>query len=124
MKEIEGEDSSLAVLAPDLINIMESSILTFHLFLKTEKKKSIGALNLFGNPNQTATPLQQIQYLLEKVWFHLAFCVEVIAQLLHKTSTLKFLASLLTQLIVIIHYICYWYGSCCFSERSFFSSFN
>ncbi|KAL5541419.1 hypothetical protein UlMin_043463 [Ulmus minor] len=66
MKEIEGEDSSLAVLAPDLINIMESLILTFHLFLKTEKKKSIGALNLFGNPNQTATPLQQIQYLLEK----------------------------------------------------------
>lgn len=66
-KETEGEESCLMVLAPDLINIMEASILTFHLFLKMDKKKSIGALNLFGNQNQTATPLHQIQSLLEKV---------------------------------------------------------
>ncbi|XP_024934137.1 uncharacterized protein LOC107428183 [Ziziphus jujuba] len=65
-KETEGEESCVMVLAPDLIKIIETSILIFHLFLKMDKKKSIGALNLFGNHNQTATPLHQIQSLLEK----------------------------------------------------------
>ncbi|GMY38233.1 Ribosomal protein [Fagus crenata] len=65
-KETNEEESDLTVLAPDLISILESSILTFHLFLKMDKKKSSGVLNLFGNQNQIATPLQQIQSSLEK----------------------------------------------------------
>lgn len=60
------EESDFLVLASDLIRIIESSILTFHLFLKMDKKKSSGVLNLFGGQNQTATPLQQIQSFLEK----------------------------------------------------------
>ncbi|KAK7293993.1 hypothetical protein RJT34_16876 [Clitoria ternatea] len=60
------DESDMRVLAPDLIKIIQSSILTFHLFLKRDKKKSIGAINLFGNHNQLATPLQQIQSTLEK----------------------------------------------------------
>jgi hypothetical protein len=66
-KETDEEKSDLMVLAPDLIKIVESSILTFHLFMKTDKKKSNGVLRLFGNQNQIATPLQQIQSSLEKV---------------------------------------------------------
>lgn len=66
-KETEEEESDLVVLAPDLIKIVESSILTFHLFMKIDKKKSSGVLRLFGNQNQLATPLQQIQSSLEKV---------------------------------------------------------
>lgn len=70
---MEGEEPSLTVLAPDLIKIMESSILTFHLFLKMDKKKSGGA-RLFGNLNQTgATALHQVQSSLEKVWFQVTF---------------------------------------------------
>ncbi|XP_059458936.1 uncharacterized protein LOC132188484 isoform X2 [Corylus avellana] len=65
-KEPEKEESDLMVLAPDLIKIVESSILTFQLFMKMDKKKSNGVLRLFGNQNQIATPLQQIQSSLEK----------------------------------------------------------
>lgn len=65
-KVMDEEESDLTVLAPDLIRILESSILTFHLFLKMDKKKSSGVLQLFGNQNQIATPLQQIQSALEK----------------------------------------------------------
>ncbi|XAR49784.1 hypothetical protein NMG60_11003923 [Bertholletia excelsa] len=61
-----GEESDFMVLAPDLIRIIESSILTFHLFLKMDKKKSSGVRNLFGGHNQLATPLQQILSSLEK----------------------------------------------------------
>lgn len=57
----------MRVLAPDLIRIIENSILTFHLFLKRDKKKSSGVINLFGNQNQLATPLQQVQSTLDKV---------------------------------------------------------
>lgn len=60
------DDSDTRVLAPDLIKIIESSILTFHLFLKRDKKKSSGVINLFGNQSQLATPLQQVQSILEK----------------------------------------------------------
>ena len=69
------DESDFVVLASDLIRIIESSILTFHLFLKTDKKKSSGVLNLFGGQNPTATPLQQIQSFLEKVRFrrHISF---------------------------------------------------
>lgn len=54
-------------LVPDLIKILESSILTFHLFLKTDLKKSGGVRNLFGGQNQMATPFQQVQSSLERV---------------------------------------------------------
>ncbi|XP_058728750.1 uncharacterized protein LOC131601051 [Vicia villosa] len=60
------DESDTRVLAPDLIRIIENSILTFHLFLKRDKKKSNGVINLFGNQNQLATPLHQIQSTLEK----------------------------------------------------------
>lgn len=41
-----------------------------------DKKKSIGALNLFGNQNQMTTPLQQIQSSLEKVrWKVILFSI-------------------------------------------------
>uniref|UniRef100_A0A5B6ZIF4 Ribosomal protein L34Ae n=1 Tax=Davidia involucrata TaxID=16924 RepID=A0A5B6ZIF4_DAVIN len=64
--ETEEKVSDLEVLAPDLIRIIESSILTFRLFLKMDKKKSNGVRNLFGGQNQMATPHQQIQSSLEK----------------------------------------------------------
>ncbi|KAF2309202.1 hypothetical protein GH714_001163 [Hevea brasiliensis] len=65
-KETGEMESDLQVVAPDLIKIMESSILTFHLFLKMDKRKASSVLNLFGNQNQIATPLQLIQSSLEK----------------------------------------------------------
>lgn len=64
------EESDFLVLAPDLLRLIESSILTFHLFLKMDKKKSNIVLNLFGGQNQIATPLQQVQSALEKVVSH------------------------------------------------------
>lgn len=63
--ETEGE-SDFLVLSPDMLGLIESSILTFHLFLKMDKKKSSGVLNLFGGQNHMATPLQQVQSALEK----------------------------------------------------------
>ncbi|KAF1865801.1 hypothetical protein Lal_00021802 [Lupinus albus] len=60
------DDSDMRVLAPDLIKTIESSILTFHLFLKRDKKKSSGVVNLFGNHSQLATLLHQVQSTLEK----------------------------------------------------------
>lgn len=68
-REPEEESTDLIVLAPDLIRIIESSILTFHSFMKMEKKKSSGPRHLFGNHNQIATSLQQVQSSLEKVKF-------------------------------------------------------
>ncbi|KAL1319708.1 hypothetical protein HN51_064488 [Arachis hypogaea] len=60
------DESDSRVLAPDLVKIIESSILTFHQFLKRDKKKSGGVINLFGNQSQLATPLHQVQSTLEK----------------------------------------------------------
>lgn len=55
------------VLASDLLNIMEESILTFRLFLKMDKKKSSHAMNLFKGHNQDASSLHQVQTSLDKV---------------------------------------------------------
>ncbi|KAK2965471.1 hypothetical protein RJ640_008265 [Escallonia rubra] len=63
MKE---EESDWLVLASDLLKIMESSILTFHKFLKIDKKKSGGVRNVFGGQNQMTTPLQQVQHSLDR----------------------------------------------------------
>lgn len=67
-KEMTGEESEmLLVEAPDLIRIIESSILTFQMFVKMDKKKkSNGVRNIFGGQNQMVTPLQQVQSLLDK----------------------------------------------------------
>lgn len=65
-KDTEETESDYVVLAPDLLKIIESSILNFHLFLKMDKKKQGNVRNLFGNQNQIATPLQLIQSSLEK----------------------------------------------------------
>lgn len=73
---MEEEESDLSVLAPNLISIIESSILTFHHFLKMDKKKSGGVRNVFGSQNQMVSPLQQIQASLEKV--RLIFCFSLL----------------------------------------------
>lgn len=65
-KEVKDEESDLKVLAPDLIKTIESSILTFHLFLKMDKRKSGGVRDLFGGQTQLATPLQQVQSSLKQ----------------------------------------------------------
>ncbi|XP_076890395.1 uncharacterized protein LOC143541456 [Bidens hawaiensis] len=69
-QEMTEEEQDMLVRAPDLIRIIESSILTFHMFIKMDKnkKKSNGVRNLFGGQgqNQMATPLQQVQYSLDK----------------------------------------------------------
>ncbi|XWS20609.1 hypothetical protein CRYUN_Cryun31cG0117300 [Craigia yunnanensis] len=65
-KEKVEEESDYLVLSPDIIRIIESLILTFLLFVKMDKKRHSSILNLFGNQNLMATPLQQVQSLLEK----------------------------------------------------------
>ncbi|KAK9047821.1 hypothetical protein SSX86_033217 [Deinandra increscens subsp. villosa] len=68
MTDAEGESDTL-VHAPHLIGIIETSILTFQMFLKTDKKtKSIGVRSLFGGQGQSqmVTPLQQLQSSLDK----------------------------------------------------------
>lgn len=58
------------VLADDLIRIIESSILTFNVFLKMDKKKKPnGIIHMFGNNNHisSTTPLQLVQSSIEKV---------------------------------------------------------
>ncbi|KZV34246.1 hypothetical protein F511_21731 [Dorcoceras hygrometricum] len=62
-----GEDASdIMILAPDFIRIIESSILSFHQFVKVDKKNSSSSRNLFGTQNQMATPVEHIQSSLEK----------------------------------------------------------
>lgn len=67
------KDTDCMVLADDLIKIIESSILTFNVFLKMDKKKPNGVINLFGNHNNnhmnSSTPLQLVQSSIEKVRF-------------------------------------------------------
>uniref|UniRef100_A0A1J3J6C8 DUF1666 n=1 Tax=Noccaea caerulescens TaxID=107243 RepID=A0A1J3J6C8_NOCCA len=69
-KEME-KDADFMVLADDLIKIIESSILTFNVFLKMDKKKPNGVIHLFGNHNNnnhmhSTTPLQLVQSSIEK----------------------------------------------------------
>ncbi|KAK6915202.1 Protein of unknown function DUF1666 [Dillenia turbinata] len=62
----DDEESDMLVLAPDLLRVIEDSILTFQLFLKRDKKKDSSVRNLFGVQNQSATPLQLVQSSLQK----------------------------------------------------------
>ncbi|KAL0743108.1 hypothetical protein Bca4012_084621 [Brassica carinata] len=65
-KEME-KDTDFMVLAEDLIKILESSVLTFNVFLKMDKKKTNGVINLFINHNMNSTtPLQLVQSSVEK----------------------------------------------------------
>ncbi|KAL3632173.1 hypothetical protein CASFOL_025157 [Castilleja foliolosa] len=66
-KNLEGEDASdYVIVATDLIRVIESSILSFREFIKTDKNKKGGVRNIFATQNQMATPIQQIQSSLEK----------------------------------------------------------
>lgn len=69
-KENTTADLEQPVLASDLLNIMEESILTFRHFLKMDKKKPSHALNLFKGHNQDARSLHQVQASLDKVIFN------------------------------------------------------
>ncbi|KAJ4869991.1 hypothetical protein Rs2_48409 [Raphanus sativus] len=63
------KDTDYMVLADDLIRIIESSILTFNVFLKMDKKKPNGIIHMFGNNNNhisSTTPLQLVQSSIEK----------------------------------------------------------
>ncbi|KAL3835352.1 hypothetical protein ACJIZ3_010088 [Penstemon smallii] len=64
-KDIEDEASNM-VLAPEFTKIIESTIMSFRQFIKMDKKKSGSVRYKFGNQNQMATPVQQIQSSLEK----------------------------------------------------------
>ncbi|KAM1550545.1 hypothetical protein ACFX10_042798 [Malus domestica] len=72
IKPISGIGSCNLGLSPEglgrrkYLQIIETSILTFQLFLKMDKKKPSSILNLFGNQNQAAIPLQPIQASLQK----------------------------------------------------------
>ncbi|KAH9621752.1 hypothetical protein KSS87_008587 [Heliosperma pusillum] len=59
------EELDYRVLAPDLRNLIEISILTFYAFVRLDKKKT-GVRNPFGSQNQMATPLQQVQSVADK----------------------------------------------------------
>ncbi|CAL1386765.1 unnamed protein product [Linum trigynum] len=65
-KDARELDSDSVVRALDLIRVIESAILTFHLFVKMDKKKSNAGITFFGNQNQIATPLQMIQSSIDK----------------------------------------------------------
>ncbi|KAL8466559.1 hypothetical protein ACS0TY_035573 [Phlomoides rotata] len=56
----------VVILATDLIRVIESCILSFRQFIKTDKKKSGGVLSIFGSQHHMATPVQQIQSCLDK----------------------------------------------------------
>ncbi|KAK8664990.1 hypothetical protein V6N13_084756 [Hibiscus sabdariffa] len=60
------EESDYSVFAPDIIRIIESLILTFRIFLKKDKRRRASVPNMFGKHNLMATPLQQVQSLLDK----------------------------------------------------------
>ncbi|GMI93185.1 hypothetical protein like AT3G20260 [Hibiscus trionum] len=61
-KDKAEEESNDSVFAPDIIRILESTILTFRLFVKMDKRKRASV----PNHKLMATPLQQVESLLEK----------------------------------------------------------
>ncbi|XP_068643841.1 uncharacterized protein [Aristolochia californica] len=64
-KENEEEDSDVPVPVSEFCRIIESAILTFHVFLKIDKKKQSNVLHLFGT-SPVASPLQLIQSSFDK----------------------------------------------------------
>ncbi|XP_047342349.1 uncharacterized protein LOC124945877 [Impatiens glandulifera] len=66
---LEVEQSDLCVAADNcFIRVIESSIMTFQLFLKFDNKKSSGGRNLFGGgaQNQMAIPIREIRSSVEQ----------------------------------------------------------
>ncbi|XP_057549758.1 uncharacterized protein LOC130827887 [Amaranthus tricolor] len=63
---VDDDESDYRILAPDLLKLIQTSILTFYTFLKMDKKKAGGIRNLFGSDNQIATSLQHVQQVVEK----------------------------------------------------------
>ncbi|KAG0452097.1 hypothetical protein HPP92_026147 [Vanilla planifolia] len=61
-----NEDLDAALHAPELLKVLEDSILAFRCFLKKDKKKSISSLNLFKSHNHDASSLHQVQASLDK----------------------------------------------------------
>lgn len=59
-KEQEEEESDHPVLATELFRVIESSIMTFCLFLKMDKKKSGSVGNLFGGNGHAGNSFQQM----------------------------------------------------------------
>ncbi|KAI0524323.1 hypothetical protein KFK09_003689 [Dendrobium nobile] len=51
---------------PELLNIVESAIFTFHDLLKRDKNKSYISMNLFKGHKHDASSLQQVQASLDK----------------------------------------------------------
>ncbi|MQL89132.1 hypothetical protein Taro_021707 [Colocasia esculenta] len=65
LKDKEHDDLDSPVLAMDLLKVIEETILTFRLLLKTEKNKSSINLTSFGG-HQSAASLHQVQISLDK----------------------------------------------------------
>ncbi|CAA6662361.1 unnamed protein product [Spirodela intermedia] len=63
--EQDDLEGSSTVLAADLMEAIEEAILTFRIFLKMDKKRSSGYLNLFG-AHQCANSLHHVQNSLDK----------------------------------------------------------
>ncbi|XP_020592559.1 uncharacterized protein LOC110033045 [Phalaenopsis equestris] len=61
-----NEDLDPPVLAHELLSIVESSIFTFHDFLKRDKKKFTAALSFVKGHNHDASSLQQVHASLDK----------------------------------------------------------
>ncbi|KAL3653176.1 hypothetical protein CASFOL_002857 [Castilleja foliolosa] len=66
-KSLGGKDATdYMVLSTDLIRVIESSILSFRQFIKTDKKKQGGVRNIFTTPNGMATPAHRFNLLLRR----------------------------------------------------------
>lgn len=63
-KEEESDEPVLG--AADLIGIVKTSLLTFLVFMKMDKKKESTMRSLSGGQNRIASPLQLIQSSLDK----------------------------------------------------------
>ncbi|KAL0909640.1 hypothetical protein M5K25_020526 [Dendrobium thyrsiflorum] len=65
-KEMDSDDVDPPVLAPQLLNLIETSILTFRCFLKRDKNKTSSSLSLFKGHNHDVSSLHQVQTALAK----------------------------------------------------------
>lgn len=65
-RDENGDYLDSPIFASELLHVIEESILTFHLFVRMDKKKPAGALHLASARNQADSPLKQVQVLLDK----------------------------------------------------------
>ncbi|KAL5974176.1 hypothetical protein ACLOJK_030839 [Asimina triloba] len=86
----QEDNSESPVFASDLRKEIENAIMTFRLFLKSDKKKSGSVLNLFGGNNQAENSLQQIQASLDKQQRHRShFLLSMEPRALHRVGEPK-----------------------------------